>query len=249
MAFESATTALKCGFEVNISDQPIPTPILKYNAITSNSLMGLMITGGDLDKNWNGYKLYYPSLIPLNDETIINSNSQNVQDKINIIPQNYINEYNAYLKKIINLELIGKYGKSHQPTESILIDSMGGCGKTFMEDILIEHGWRVQTIFGSPLDTFYERIPTINDEQIKPLSYNVSVTDAILGIMLNGDCSECGIVNYDGKFISKNKISDLIKNYYKTIEGEQLKLIMEDGILSSLIILEIICVYGKNILD
>ncbi len=237
------------GIKINISKESIPTPVLKYFTYYSKSFIGIMITGGALKSGWNGFKLYDSNseALQVSNNIVIEFNKPIKNSEI--IISDMLKNYLEYIKSVINLEIIGNYGKTHESVESILIDSMGGTGKTIIEDVVYELGWRVQTLFGGPLNSFYDRTPEISIQQIEPISYNVNVTDAIIGIMLNGDCSEAGIVNEDGNFIPKNKISELINNYYKPKSDDILNNILQDGILSSLIILEIICKKGKDILN
>ncbi len=193
---------------VLLSLEIIPTPILSFAVKQYQCSAGIMVTASHNPPNYNGIKFKDSHGGPF-----ISNELRQIQTLIqepvltefsdkNITIKNFLPEYISHLRNIIDFATVEAFAKVPSNNASVIIDSMGGAGKTILEDILVELGWRAQTIFGSPEPNFYDRLPEPIEKNLEPLKYNTSVTDALFGIATDGDADRCSIVYEDGTWMS-----------------------------------------------
>lgn len=193
---------------VLLSDVIIPTPVLSYSVVQNNCAAGIMITASHNPSNYNGVKFKGayggPFLVEetRNVEALLNNVTEIPHSTKHITVKNFLPEYVEHLKTVVDFGLLKAYAQNPKNNPSVLIDSMGGAGKTILEDILVELGWRAQTIFGTPEASFYDRNPEPIEKNLEALQYNTSVTDALLGIATDGDADRCSIVYENGKWMT-----------------------------------------------
>ncbi len=217
---------------VILSQAIIPTPVLSFSVKHLNCSAGIMITASHNPSSYNGvkFKAEYggPFIV---EETrkvkeFLRDEIERKRNDVNIFRKDFLSDYLHHLQSIVDFSALKSFAENPANNPSVIIDSMGGVGQTILEDILIPLGWRAQTIFGSPEPNFYDRKPEPIEKNLEPLLYNVSATDAILGIATDGDGDRCAICFEDGKWISVQQTILLLVWHlyeYKKLRGAIIK--------------------------
>ncbi|MBI2427710.1 MAG: phosphoglucomutase [Ignavibacteriales bacterium] len=217
---------------VILSDRIIPTPVLSYTTKHLNCSAGIMITASHNPSTYNGIKFKATYGGPLTGEEtkhisqLLSDDLENKQNDAFIVKKNFLDDYLTHINTMIDFNSLKSFAADPRNTASVIIDSMGGAGQTILEDILVQHGWRAQTIFGSPEQNFYDRNPEPIEKNVEPLKYNVSVTDSILGIATDGDADRCAVVFPDGRWMSVQQTILILQwhlYHYKKMKGAVVK--------------------------
>ncbi len=215
-----------------LSQSIIPTPVLSFSVKHLNCSAGIMVTASHNAATYNGvkFKAAYggPFIV---EETrkvkdFLRDEIDGTRNDVYILQRNLLPDYVYHLQSIVNFSAIRSFAENPANTPSVIIDSMGGAGQMILEDILVPLGWRAQTIFGAPEPNFYDRKPEPIEKNLEPLLYNVSSTDAILGIATDGDGDRCAICFEDGKWISVQRTILLLLwhlHEYKKMRGAIIK--------------------------
>ncbi|MDE3057487.1 MAG: hypothetical protein KGJ59_05985 [Bacteroidota bacterium] len=265
-------TLVSGGIKVLLSDSVVPTPVLTFATKHLHCVAGVMITAGDHPSKYNGVKFKASYGGPLMTEEIRKigahllhetlSNRRNMKNYGNLPLMNFLPDYLKHLESMVDFSAFRSFAAEPGNRASILIDSMGGAGQTILEDILVRCGWRAQTLFGAPEPTFYDRLPEATEKNLEPLKYNVSVTDAALGLATDGDASRCGIVFDKGEWVSANEAMLMLKwHLYEnkkwgngTLGWDEnggfrhsKHLAEPDGILTGLFFAEMLAMTGKSL--
>ncbi|MFZ4621939.1 MAG: phosphoglucomutase [Bacteroidota bacterium] len=220
------------GIAVFLSENIIPTPVLSFTVKHLHCGAGIMITASHNPSTYNGvkFKAAYGGPFISEETRKVASFVQDVPEKKRsderITKMNFLPDYLAQLRTVIDFDALRSYAADPKNDPSVIIDSMGGAGQTIIEDILNELGWRAQTIFGTPEPDFYGRRPEPIEKNLEPLFYNVSVTDAVLGIATDGDADRCAVCFEDGKWISVQQTILLLLwhlHQYKKMSGAVIK--------------------------
>ncbi len=196
------------GFSVLLSEKIIPTPVLSFTLKKYSCAAGIMITASHNSAQYNGIKFKGSFGGPfLRTETkkvfeFLRESVDNKQSSDRIEIKNFLPEYTRHIQTLVDFDVLRKFALNPANNPSVMIDSMGGAGQTILEEILVDAGWRAQTIFGSAEPNFYDRLPEPIEKNLEPLKYNTSVTDAIFGIATDGDADRCSIVFEDGKWMT-----------------------------------------------
>jgi phosphomannomutase len=220
------------GIPVFLSTAIIPTPVLSYTVKQKCCGAGIMITASHNPSTYNGvkFKAAYGGPFIAEETRKIAGFVQDISDgrvtmdtvtRVDMLP-----EYLDHLKDVIDFDALRMFAAKPSNNPSVMIDSMGGAGETILEDILIPLGWRAQTIFGTPEPGFYDRHPEPIEKNLEPLFYNVSVTDAIIGIATDGDADRCAICFADGTWVSVQQTILLLLwhlHQYKQWKGAVIK--------------------------
>jgi phosphomannomutase len=196
------------GSSVLLSEAIIPTPILSFAVKRYSCDAGVMITASHNPPEYNGvkFKAQYggPFLAEETEEVhrLLREEIEHRETSDLIEQKNFLPDYIEHLKTIIDFSALQRFAAIPANNPSVMIDSMGGAAQTILEDILVALGWRAQTIFGEPDKMFFNRLPEPIEQNLGPLMYNTSVTDAIFGIATDGDGDRCSIVYEDGKWMT-----------------------------------------------
>ncbi len=220
------------GISVILSEHIIPTPVLSFTVKHHGCGAGIMITASHNPSSYNGvkFKAAYGGPFISEDTRKIAAFVQDVplknRSSERITRRDLLPDYITQLQSVIDFEVLRAFAADPKNDPSVIIDSMGGAGQTIIEDILNGLGWRAQTIFGTPEPNFYGRRPEPIEKNLEPLFYNVSVTDAVLGIATDGDADRCAVCFEDGKWISVQQTILLLLwhlHQYKGLRGAVIK--------------------------
>ena len=168
------------------------------------------------------------------------------QTKGTITETDFLPPYLMHLESIVDFPALRLFAQKPGSNACVIIDSMGGAGQMILEEILVGLEWRAQTIFGAPEPTFYDRLPKAIEKNMEPLIFNVSVTDALLGIATDGDAEHFSITFEDGKCMSAKEI-EMAMNF--KIQKGFLRgyLLQYDGLLAGLLFAEMIAMTEKSL--
>jgi phosphomannomutase len=194
------------GIPVALANAITPTPALSYAVRERGAAGGIMITSSHNPAEWNGvkYKGWYggsgkPSMIAAIEACL----GQPVPRTATPAPIEEVDFVPAYLDAIehfADLDLIAKCGMK------FAIDSMYGCGLTFLSDILARIGVAHVQIRGNADPLF----PGINPEPIEPhiraLGEAVVANGCQAGLCTDGDADRIGATDEDGNFVDPHKI-------------------------------------------
>jgi phosphomannomutase len=217
---------------VLLADRIVPTPVLSYAVKDRQCGAGIMITASHNPAKYNGVKFKAAYGGPfVTEETrkvaeLVQDEPERKQDASLVSKHDLLTPYLQHLNTVIDMEALRRFAENPANNPSVMIDSMGGAGQTILEDILNGLGWRAQTIFGTPEPGFYDRNPEPIEKNLQPLFYNVSVTDAILGIATDGDGDRCAVCFDDGSWVSVQQTILLLLwhlHEYKKMSGAVIK--------------------------
>jgi phosphomannomutase len=211
--------------QVYLSEKIIPTPFLSLYVKQTNLNSGVMITASHNPPEYNGvkFKAHYGGPF-LTEETLkveeligkssVKKNSEEIE-KTNFLPA-----YLSQLQKLIDFDSI------RDSKLNILIDSMGGAGSDYLEQILQPLNIQAKTIYNPPSKKFYGRLPEPIEKNLNELKFELENNEHSLGVATDGDADRIGILSDEGKWISSQETILLLADYIinkKHFEGSIVK--------------------------
>lgn len=207
-AFRLSKILAKSNLRVLLSSGVVPTPVLSFATKQQRCTAGVMVTGGDKPPQYNGlrFKGGYGGPLASGEVKTIEALLDGPLGDLDGLPErpelvsarNFLPSYQSHLKSLIDSSALRSFAEKAHGAASVLIDSMGGAGQYILEDILAGCGWRAQTLFGEPEQTFFDRTPDPVPANLEALTYNVRVTDTRLGIATDGEAARCCVVDENG---------------------------------------------------
>ncbi|MCU7497399.1 MAG: phosphoglucomutase [Ignavibacteria bacterium] len=197
-----------------LSDRIVPTPALSFFVKANNLDAGVMITASHNPPEYNGIKFKASYGGPFfTEETLKVEKLLGMQpvkkNRDNVVKTDIMETYFRQLEAYIDFEAIRHAGIR------ILVDSMAGAGKTYLEEILKRNGCSAGTIFSAPSPEFLGRLP-------EPIEKNLEETKKYLkenpgfsfGIANDGDADRCGVLLEDGRYLSAQYTILLLNDYF-----------------------------------
>lgn len=207
------------GIEVILSDRAVPTPVLSFTVVDRHCFAGVMITASHNPPAYNGikFKAAYGGPFSLEQTRGVEAMlygtppvlSETVPAAENLLPP-----YVAHIETLIDFTPIRRAGLT------VLVDSMGGAGGTLIEDILKRNGCKAATIFGSPAEDFYGRLPEPVASNLTPLGEALCAGSYALGVATDGDADRLGVCLETGGFLSAQTTILLLVDYLKRVRKQ-----------------------------
>jgi len=204
------------GIKVILSDKICSTPMVSF-AIKNNKLSGgVMITASHNPPEFNGIKFKADYAGPAGPEVtrqfedLLDKNPVKEADFKQALEEKTIElkdlsaEWMDFVRKYIDLELIGKSGYS------ALVDTMFGAGNGYMEQLLKEAGIKCSTINNAFNPGFDGIAPEPIEKNLAKLKKSVKDGGFDIGIAIDGDADRVGAVNSDGSYITAHKVLCLL---------------------------------------
>ncbi|MCG3204535.1 MAG: Phosphoglucomutase [Elusimicrobia bacterium] len=229
-AEEMARILANNGLEVRFSNRDVPTPVVAYEIIRSQSGAGLNITASHNPFNYNGLKFSTawggPALpetthaieglcqVIKESEVAVTSKSEDghLTEKL-IHREDFRPSYIAHLKSLLDTEAFKK------KKLKVVVDVFHGTGRGYVAEILRDMGCDVQVINESR-DVYFEgRGPDPSTEGLSTMIGLVKKSKAHLGLATDGDADRFGVVDSDGTVISANEILSLLTRYLHLSRG------------------------------
>ena len=115
-----------------------------------------------------------------------------------------------YLKRINELV---RFDVIKKVDLSIAFDALHGCGASYLDKVLVDHGIRVKAIRTDRDCLFEGSGPDVSEENLSALAKTVKDSGANVGLATDGDADRFGIVDSDGTWIQPNLILALVYDY------------------------------------
>ncbi|MDL2301682.1 phosphoglucomutase/phosphomannomutase family protein [Lachnospiraceae bacterium OttesenSCG-928-D06] len=216
------------GIKVYIINHSEPTPLVMYYVLQHKLHYGMMITASHNPATYNGVKVFtyggrdadelqtaeleqYISKVREEDILIMD---YNIGVEMGMIID--IRPRNEYLDSIINavdMQTIRERGLR------IVLDPMYGVSETSLKTILLTARCEVETIHERHDTLFGGKLPTPNNETLKPLQHYVTDKWYDLGIATDGDADRIGVIDDLGRFLHPNDLLVLLYYYLVKYRG------------------------------
>lgn len=203
---------------VILSNTAIPTPALVLATKEKKCAGGVMITASHNPPEYNGikFRLSHGGSAPKEVTQIIESNLYKTEPKQNnelvsnlIKEEDLVSPYLSTIRRLVDLELIKRRKLK------IIVDSMHGVGKNFLEQILTPLGHEVITIRS-------ERNPIFGGTSPEPIPKNLSLlmkmvkeTKADLGLATDGDADRVSVIDEHGDFVTPHHLIGVYYTYLR----------------------------------
>ena len=205
------------GLNVCLYSKDVPTPMVSFDVKKNNAVGGIVITASHNPPEFSGFKIKHSSGCSapkeytdkiekrLQNMQLIDVNSLSKIENFKTIEPS--NDYINYLKTSLGLEQIKKLN------ETIIVDSMNGCGGNYIENLLSGRKLKVKTIRGE-IDVNFSGInPEPMMPQLEPLSKEILKNKAFIGLATDGDADRVGAVDENGEYITTHKILAILLYY------------------------------------
>lgn len=209
------------GLKVLLAPEITPTPVLSYTVLDRKCFAGVMVTASHNPSDYNGikFKASYGGPFSLEQtrcvEQYLYANEPSFYEG-ELPLYDMLPAYKAHIDRLIDWDVISR------ASLPLLVDSMGGAGKTLVQEILAEHGIsNVKTIFGEPSETFYGRLAEPIAKNLGPAGDELRAGDYALCVATDGDADRLGVVLDNGEFLSAQTTILLIVDYLKRVRREK----------------------------
>lgn len=203
------------GIKTILTDRPTPTPSISYAIKDMNLTGGVVITASHNPARYNGikYKAFYsgsagPDITkklegylgnPVKYVTPDEAKSKGLLTLKDIIPAHL-----AFVKKYVDLNLVKRAGLK------VLVDSMYGTGKVYIEELLKGGKCKVKTIHCENNPGFGGINPEPILPNLKEMAHLTKKLKYDIGIATDGDADRLGVSSPDGKLLTGHKVMVLL---------------------------------------
>ncbi|HEX4947965.1 MAG TPA: phosphoglucomutase/phosphomannomutase family protein [Blastocatellia bacterium] len=200
------------GFEIDLFNQDVPTPVVSFDVKKRGLDGGVVITASHNPPDFNGYKFKAPfggaatPEITAEIETHIGKTAPRrismaegqAQGSINLIEPN--NDYRQHVAAIIDLERL----KTHNGT--VIADPMHGTGGRWIESFLSGGKLQVETIRANRDPLFGGVFPEPMPQHLAALANTIRERGALIGLATDGDADRVGAMDENGDYINTHQI-------------------------------------------
>lgn len=228
-AHQCANSLADSGFNVLISKEIVPTPVLAYNAKFYNAC-AIMFTASHNPPKYLGMKFVPdyagPATSEITDEIVDNLGQKVPQTKGcnplfgKIEEVDFKQTYFEHLKTIIKFEEIKKI------KTNIVFDGLYSATIGYFDKILDEYSIPYQSLHMEHDPDFGGGMPEPKPKYLKELIEKVKTEPNSIGLSNDGDGDRFGIINENGEWVSPNEIIAILLLYLKNnrkMEGRLVK--------------------------
>ena len=229
------------GIPAKVSDRDATTPAIAWAARGGGLAAGIMITASHNPPKYNGFKFMAPDGSPADKEAT--GSVESLLGK-KLKPTNQSNgpaqvtsfdprpEYFKQLQTVIDFDLLKKNkGKA-------VCDFVHGTGRGYLDHLLRECGWKVQTIRENPDPMFGGILPDpANPKCHIALQEAVGKSKADIGLANDPDADRFGVVDSAGQYISANQCLALMYVHlleHRGMRGPIARTVATSGILDAI---------------
>lgn len=202
------------GFDVEISDKVVATPVIAYTALNKNAY-AIMITASHNPSEYLGIKFIPPYGGPAEDYMVkeitdnLEKNFSNGRDKREYTVTAFENEYLTHLKSLINTE------KIKNANIKVNYDGHHGAAAKLFKDIM--DGMNIKNISQNlERDINFGGFLPDPKEKYLPALKKLCKENGNIGLSNDGDGDRFGVFNEKGEFVSGNEIIALLMHHLKT---------------------------------
>lgn len=193
------------GIPTKISDRDATTPAIAWAVRGGNLASGVMITASHNPPRYNGFKFIAPDGSPADKEATghVEALLGKEPEKSAAATLEHFDpkpEYFQQLKRVVDFDLLRKNrGKA-------VCDFVHGTGRGYLDHLLLECGWEVESIRANPDPMFGGMLPDpANPECHKTLQKAVLESGAVVGLANDPDADRFGFVDSLGQYLSANQ--------------------------------------------
>ncbi len=221
-ALYTAKKFAEYGFEVELSDKIIATPVLAYNAMNKNAY-AFMFTASHNPPEYLGIKFIPPYGGPAEDSIvkIITDNLENIfsakNNSGNFKKISFENEYILHLMNLIDFEKIKESGLK------VNYDGLHGAAGKLFKEILDKFGIKNNTQNLERDINFGGYMPDPKEKYLPSLK-KLCIQNNLIGLSNDGDGDRFGVFDENGVFVSANDIIGMLLIHLKKNKGYSGKL-------------------------
>ncbi len=210
------------GVDVLLARSPIPTPVLSYTTLESNSIAGLMITASHNPPMFNGLKLKSgqggaapTSLLRTVEAELATKSAARQPREFGQITE--IDPLPAYLDRISRLVDLGAMRDAGL---TIVIDAMFGCAAGILPRLFGDDSTQVIEI-NTVHNPLFPGIagPEPVERNLERLKKVVADGGATIGIGFDGDGDRIGVITEHGDYLSSQHVFALLTRYVLQTRG------------------------------
>ena len=225
------------GISAKVSDRDATTPAIAWAARGGGLAAGVMITASHNPPKYNGFKFMAPDGSPA-DKEATGSVESLLGKKLKVSTPAQVTtfdprpEYFKQLQTVIDFDLLKKNkGKA-------VCDFVHGTGRGYLDHLLRESGWKVQTIRENPDPMFGGILPDpANPKCHIALQEAVTKAKADVGLANDPDADRFGVVDSAGQYISANQCLALMYVHlleHRGMRGPIARTVATSGILDAI---------------
>jgi len=196
------------GFKVELSTEPLGSPVLSFAVKERKAAIGFMITASHNPSQFNGFKLKGPEggSVNSNFTRLVEEKMEAADIKIKMAPlkkYDFSKSYFKFIRQHVKLNLLGGL------KSPVIFDPMHGPGGKFLEEFL-SHKGKIQIINGDPDPLFGGINPEPIENNLRRLKERVKEKKASAGFALDGDSDRLGVVDENGRFLPPHTVMPLL---------------------------------------
>lgn len=232
-AFFIAEKLSDFGFDVEVSDKIVATPIVAYNALYKNAY-AIMITASHNPSEYLGIKFIPPYGGPAEDYMVkeIVNNLENKfeakREKQNYKKVEFETPYLEHLKTLIDFD------KIQNANISVNYDGHHGAAALVFKELLDKNNIKNTSQNLDRDITFGGFLPDPKEKYLPSLK-QLCVETKLIGLSNDGDGDRFGVFNENGEFVSGNEIIALLMKHLKknkNVSGKLAKTVGSSSLLN-----------------
>lgn len=224
-AYEAALTLSKAGFDILLSDSPLPSQTVSFTAKKLSYLGGVVITASHNPATYNGIKFkgwYGGSALPEMYRAIEESLGKRTRKGGGSVKEaDLLTSYVEELREFVDIEMIRDANLRilHDPIHGV---AAGIPARVLQTEEAPPEGTLQRTARRSPFIRTVrgEENPSFGGVNPEPIEENLAFSQAVmrnerfdLAICNDGDSDRLGILDEQGNFVSPHKILSLLSLY------------------------------------
>jgi len=241
------------GIKSILAESSTPTPSVSFNIRYGHYIGGVMITASHNPAAYNGikYKGYFGGSVgkDITDkmESRLYKSKVRFMEKEEAIKEGFIKVKNIVPLHIVRVKKYANMRLLNKSKLKVLVDSMNGTGKTYIESILRKSKIKVTTINGERDPYFGGRSPEPNENHLASTAKIVKKGHYDVCLATDGDADRLGVILPDGHVLSGHKVMTLLLLYL--LEDRHLKGGVVQTVCGTALIDKICKLYGLKMYE
>lgn len=216
-ALAAAEVCVQHGLQVLLTDRDCPTPAIAWHIREKKARGGINITASHNPPEYNGVKFSGPDGAPAPPEVtkiiesliLENAGASERQSVRASLPRSHaptLHEFDPRPSYFRQVRRIVDFKLLRRGRQRVVVDTMHGAGRGYLDALLKEAGWKVESLHQNPDPLFGGHPPEPAAEHLSELAARVKKSRAKLGLALDGDADRYGIMDADGRIFTANQI-------------------------------------------
>lgn len=233
-AYQCANLLVNSGFQVIISKEVIPTPVIAYGAKLFNAC-AIMFTASHNPPEYLGMKFIPDYAGPATDKItndIVSNLGKNIPEKKGKLEKFCFKQpYFKHLQDIIDFDKINSL------KTNIIFDGLYSATIGYFDEILKENSITFESFHMEHDPLFGGGMPEPKPKFLKELIAKVKSQPNSIGLANDGDGDRFGIINENGEYVSPNEIIAILFLYLKNnkkLNGPLIKTVSVSGFMDKL---------------